>query len=196
MRETVAARVRALVVATLGARTDLHDLLVEGGIEVVGGLSLATAEAAAGEVDVLVVDAAGGMVEELAALDELGIPIVMLGDDRYRAVPRSGPHASLARNVSAEELAAAVTAVSHGMTVLGPGRVVEPSTVVYDALTARELEVLRLAADGLTNRAIARRLGISEHTVKFHMSTLLAKLQAVSRTEAVSLAVRRGLLTL
>lgn len=195
MRETVAARVRALVVATLAARTDLHDLLVEGGIEVVGGLSLATAEAAAGEVDVLVVDAAGGMVEELAALDELGIPIVMLGDDRYRAVPRSGPHASLARNVSAEELAAAVTAVSHGMTVLGPGRVIDPSAV-YDALTARELEVLRLAADGLTNRAIARRLGISEHTVKFHMSTLLAKLQAVSRTEAVSLAVRRGLLTL
>lgn len=195
MRETVAARVRALVVATPGARTDLHDLLVEGGIDVVGGLSLATAEAAAGEVDVLVVDAAGGMVEELAALDELGIPIVMLGDDRYRAVPRSGPHASLARNVSAEELAAAVTAVSHGMTVLGPGRVVDPSAV-YDALTAREIEVLRLAADGLTNRAIARRLGISEHTVKFHMSTLLAKLQAVSRTEAVSVAVRRGLLTL
>ena len=191
------ARVRALVVATPGARADLHDLLVEGGIEVVGGLSLTTAEAAAGEVDVLVVDAAGGMVEELAALDELGIPVVLLGDDRYRAAPlRSGPHASLARNVSAEELAAAVTAVSHGMTVLGPGRVVDPSAVVYDALTARELEVLRLAADGLTNKAIARRLGVSEHTVKFHMSTLLAKLQAVSRTEAVSLAVRRGLLTL
>ena len=60
----------------------------------------------------------------------------------------------------------------------------------------RELEVLQLAADGLTNKAIARRLAISEHTVKFHMRTLLAKLQAASRTEAVSVAVRRGLLTL
>ena len=144
----------------------------------------------------LVVDAADGTIEGLTALDELRIPIVMLADERYRAaMPRTGPHASLARDLSAEELAAAVTAVAHGMTVLGPGRV-DPTAVVNDALTVRELEVLQLAADGLTNKAIARRLAISEHTVKFHIRTLLAKLQAASRTEAVSVAVRRGLLAL
>ncbi len=180
-----------------GARADLHDLLVEGGIEVVGDVSVDTAEAPAREVDVLVVDAADGTIEGLAALDELRIPIVMLADERYRAaMPRTGPHASLARDLSAEELAAAVTAVAHGMTVLGPGKVGDPTAVVNDPLTARELEVLQLAADGLTNKAIARRLAISEHTVKFHMRTLLAKLQAASRTEAVSVAVRRGLLAL
>ena len=90
-----------------------------------------------------------------------------------------------------------MTAVAHGMTVFGAGLAgADPASAVDDALTARELEVLRLAAGGLTNKAIARRLTISEHTVKFHMRTLLAKLQVSSRTEAVSVAVRRGLLAL
>ena len=191
--------VRALVVATLpAARADLQDLLVEGGIEVVGDVSVDTLEAPTRDADVLVVDAPNGMIDGLAALDELGIPIVMLADEPYQAAtPRRAPRASLARDLSAEELAAAVTAVAHGMTVFGPGKVGAGSaSAVDDALTARELEVLRLAAGGLTNKAIAQRLAISEHTVKFHMRTLLAKLQAASRTEAVSVAVRRGLLAL
>ena len=191
--------VRALVVATLPAvRADLQDLLVEGGIEVLGDVSVDTLEAPARDVDVLVVDAPNGMIDGLAALDELGIPIVMLADEPYQAAtPRRAPHASLARDLSAGELAAAVTAVAHGMTVFGPGKAgADPASAVDDALTARELEVLRLAAGGLTNKAIARRLTISEHTVKFHMRTLLAKLQVSSRTEAVSVTVRRGLLAL
>ena len=197
--ETVVVPVRALVVATLpSVRAALEDLLVEGGIEVVAHVSVETLEAPTRAVDVLVVDAPDGMIDGLAALDELGIPIVMLADEPYQAAaPRRAPRASLARDLSAEELAAAVTAVAHGMTVLGPGKVgADPASAVDDALTARELEVLRLAAGGLTNKAIARRLAISEHTVKFHMRTLLAKLQAASRAEAVSVAVRRGLLAL
>jgi DNA-binding CsgD family transcriptional regulator len=63
-------------------------------------------------------------------------------------------------------------------------------------VTAREREVLRLLADGLTNKAIARTLGISEHTAKFHVGALIAKLGAHSRTEAVTAAARRGLLSL
>ena len=191
--------IRALVVATLSSvRADLRDLLIEGGIEVVGDVSVETLEAPARDVDVLVVDAPDGMIDGLAALDELGIPIVMLADAPYEAAtPRRSPRASLARDLSAEELAAAVTAVAHGMIVLGPGKGgAGPVSAVDDSLTARELEVLRLAAGGLTNKAIARRLAISEHTVKFHIRTLLAKLQAASRTEAVSVAVRRGLLAL
>jgi DNA-binding NarL/FixJ family response regulator len=65
-----------------------------------------------------------------------------------------------------------------------------------EALTPRELEVLQALAGGLTNRAIARRLAVSENTVKFHVSSILTKLDAASRAEAVALAARRGLLLL
>lgn len=63
-------------------------------------------------------------------------------------------------------------------------------------LTAREQEVLRLVAEGLGNKEIAARLDISAHTVKFHVASVLAKLGAQSRTEAVSLGLRKGLLSL
>jgi DNA-binding NarL/FixJ family response regulator len=63
-------------------------------------------------------------------------------------------------------------------------------------LTERELEVLPLLALGLPNKAVAQRLGISEHTVKFHVGAILSKLGAASRTEAVMIAARRGLLPL
>ena len=63
-------------------------------------------------------------------------------------------------------------------------------------LTPREIEVLQLIADGLSNKSIAGRLGISDQTVKFHVSSIYGKLGAANRTDAVRLAVRRGLLTL
>jgi DNA-binding NarL/FixJ family response regulator len=69
----------------------------------------------------------------------------------------------------------------------------EPPTV---ALTPREIEVLRLLADGASNKLIAHKLGISEHTVKFHVTSILSKLNAGSRTEAVTLGVRKGLVYL
>ena len=61
-------------------------------------------------------------------------------------------------------------------------------------LTARESEVLRLVSMGLGNKEIAARLAISEHTAKFHISSILGKLHAASRTEAVSLGIRKGLI--
>jgi DNA-binding NarL/FixJ family response regulator len=63
-------------------------------------------------------------------------------------------------------------------------------------LTARELEVLRMMADGAANKAIAWKLGISEHTVKFHVASILQKLHAGSRTEAVTVGIRQGLVLL
>jgi DNA-binding CsgD family transcriptional regulator len=63
-------------------------------------------------------------------------------------------------------------------------------------LTPRELEVLTLLAEGLSNKAIARRLGISVHTAKFHVGALMDKLDAVGRTDAVAHAVRRGVIYL
>jgi DNA-binding NarL/FixJ family response regulator len=72
-------------------------------------------------------------------------------------------------------------------------REIEP---LVEPLTTREIEVLELLAEGLSNKGIARRLGISDQTVKFHVSSVTGKLGAHSRTAAVRLAVRRGLITL
>ncbi len=68
--------------------------------------------------------------------------------------------------------------------------------VTVETLTRRELEVLRLLAEGLPNKAVAYRLDISEHTVKFHVNSILTKLSAQSRTEAVTTATRLGLILL
>ncbi len=68
--------------------------------------------------------------------------------------------------------------------------------VVQDPLTAREIQVLELLAEGLPNKAIAARLGISDQTVKFHVASLSGKLGAANRTDAVRRAVRRGLIAL
>lgn len=72
----------------------------------------------------------------------------------------------------------------------------EPVTASGETLTPRELEVLAAMADGASNKAIARRLGISFHTVKFHVAAILEKLDAESRTEAVAAAARLGLIML
>jgi DNA-binding NarL/FixJ family response regulator len=114
----------------------------------------------------------------------------------FRAV---GVRASLPLRAGAEELAGAVRAVQAGLFALHP---VALGPVVTNAaggaagapLTAREREILEQMADGVSNRIIAARLGISRHTVKFHVGSILAKLGAASRTEAVALAVRGGLL--
>lgn len=110
---------------------------------------------------------------------------------------------------SSAELQAAVTAVAQGFAVVPvaygeqfseprPVPVVETLNLSTpdEALTNREREVLELVSQGLSNKLIARRLQISEHTVKFHISSISAKLGASSRTEAVSRGVRRGLITL
>lgn len=73
---------------------------------------------------------------------------------------------------------------------------VESHTLAYETLTERELEVLRLLAQGMPNKEIAAHLVISERTAKFHVSSIMGKLGATNRTEAVSLAAQRGLITL
>jgi DNA-binding NarL/FixJ family response regulator len=75
---------------------------------------------------------------------------------------------------------------------LDPDGLGEPA----EALTAREIQVLELLAEGLSNKSIADRLGISDQTVKFHVASISGKLGAVNRTDAVRRAVRRGLITL
>ena len=87
------------------------------------------------------------------------------------------------------DLPLAATTLAVPSAVAAIGQMTEP-------LTARELQVLQLVAQGLPNKGIARRLGISENTAKFHVASLCGKLGASSRTEAVTLAARRGLILL
>jgi len=116
------------------------------------------------------------------------------------------PVALLPAEVDGETLHTAVLAVSQGLTVIdttfasGAGiswrQPQLPQGDTHDQLTARETQVLNLVASGMPNKTIAAELGISEHTVKFHVGSILAKLGAESRTEAVTIATRRGLVAI
>lgn len=116
---------------------------------------------------------------------------------------RAGVRAVLPRHTP--DMAAAIGAVAAGYVVLHPdaAEAVVPAANGTLAplrsghgLTPREIEVLRMMAEGLANKAIAARLHISEHTVKFHVGSIFAKLHAGSRTEAVTLGARQGLVML
>lgn len=117
--------------------------------------------------------------------------------------------AALPRDAATGEIVAAIIAAASGLTALdrtlaleafaglARGRLgAEPVSDQDEPLTAREREVLQLLAQGIPNKQIAQRLSISEHTVKFHVSAIMTKLGAASRTEAVTTAARRGLLLL
>ncbi len=153
----------------------------------------------------IVADFATGEPEALAGLADAYplAALVLIGADPASDGPglASVPVAYLPADVESDALVAAVRAVAAGLIVLDP--TVAGATGVHthapllpedDTLTQREHEVLRLVADGLPNKAIARQLGISEHTAKFHVGSLLGKLGAGSRTEAVTIATRRGIL--
>ena len=123
-------------------------------------------------------------------------------DRRILSALRAGARGYLLKGASRREIFEAVRIVHSGGSLLGPDvtttllRHVERDEGDHDTLTPRELEVLRLVAQGLSNRAMAERLFVTERTIKFHVSSLLSKLGAENRTEAVSIAVRRGLIHL
>lgn len=145
-----------------------------------------------------------GNLESLDFLD-LDLPVVSLVADLNQAIEswNAGAKAILSREIGADELLAAVQAAVRGLLVFDPSQTSSllpvPPRVPGDLLstpTARELEVLQLLAEGLTNRAIANALDISEHTVKFHVNAILSKFEAQSRTEAVVTATRLGFIVL
>lgn len=116
---------------------------------------------------------------------------------------RAGVRAVLRADAGADELAAALAAAHAGLLAIDPdalaiasARTAPPPSAETTTPTPRELEVLEMLAEGMSNRAIAARLKISRHTVKFHVAALLAKLGARTRTEAVTAGVRRGLISL
>lgn len=158
-------------------------------------------------IDAIVVDHAGlDTAVELSRELAVRPPFVVLGAEPETDWPDlgSGPVAFLAGDAGAPELVAAVQAVVQGLIVIDPqiagiaglrwNGIAPPLDPAEDILTPREMEVLRLVANGLPNKTIAHQLEISEHTVKFHVGSILTKLDAASRTEAVTIATRRGLL--
>jgi DNA-binding NarL/FixJ family response regulator len=135
--------------------------------------------------------------------------IVLLAEDLTRAetvrLMQSGVKAILPRDSSASEITSALEAVSEGLVAFSPDflRLLLPAPAegaeqdfeyLNDPLTSRESEVLALLAGGAGNKEIAAQLRISEHTVKFHVSSILGKLGATTRTEAVSRGYRLGLI--
>ncbi len=142
------------------------------------------------------------------------VAIVILADEYQVSwtseAVRSGIRAVLPRTTTGEEIVAAIEAAAAGLVVLHPEAIdsllagtqsIEPtartsSASEIDALTEREREVLGMLAEGLGNKTIAYRLGISEHTIKFHVASIFGKLNVSSRTEAVTQGLRRGLILL
>lgn len=158
---------------------------------------------------VVVVDLDGDLATAVETLSESGTAVVLLADNPETnwvvELLASRPSAVLRRNCSQRQLAAAVQAASAGLIVLEPDTIegllrppldtieLEPGD---EELTPRETEVLRMMTAGLSNREIASTLGISEHTVKFHIASIFGKLGTSSRTEAVTEGIRRGLVLL
>jgi DNA-binding NarL/FixJ family response regulator len=147
----------------------------------------------------------GLMADIIGEEDEVGPAVVALlpDEEQAAAVWATGVQALLLRETTAEQLMAAITAVGQGLTVLTADLSRQlltspptPDLNPEEALTNREHEVLQLVAEGLTNKAIAQVLSISEHTVKFHINTIMGKLNAPSRTAAVVRATRLGLILL
>jgi DNA-binding CsgD family transcriptional regulator len=175
-----------IVARSEGVAADLAELLAEE-----NRLDVSTVLHAAGEPDVL-------LLKGMDAPPEWhDIPALVLGEE-----PGSGSglvRAHLPDSTTAEQLIAALIAVAHGLTVtnseeeLRSGRRHTELPPLVEPLTPRELQVLRYLADGLSNKEIAARLSLSDHTVKFHVASILGKLGAASRAEAVAQGLRRGL---
>jgi len=219
-----APAMRVLVAASSAVvRAGLEALVERGGLATVVG-SAAALDALAEQVAVLdpdVVllaldaDEAEGAPPRLA-FDGAGPapPVVVLAEEPdagwTAAALRSGVRAVLPREATAEEIAAAVAGAAAGLVVLHPdvsGALLPASgtprptprtvpTAPVQPLTPRELEVLHLLAEGFGNKAIAPRLGISEHTVKAHIAAIFSKLHATTRAEAVVIGARQGLIML
>lgn len=188
-------------------RAGLRALLSEEGlmpIQTVAALNEVTAAA-----DVwLVADESLEMIRQPLRLNEGAQSIVLLSDDpqavtRLRSLPLRG-WALLPMDIGGAELQSAIQAVAQGLVVLPQSlsqQLISPPSLtamdeITDPLTPREIEVLTLLGQGLPNKLIARQLLISEHTVKFHISSIFAKLGASSRTDAVSRGARAGLIVL
>jgi DNA-binding NarL/FixJ family response regulator len=207
-----------LIAASPLARAALENRLKSQSVKIVGRAAVIDAlgtDLSDTQADVLVVDASGespeGIIESLAESDLAAeIPIVVLTEAASPAASaealQAGIRAVLPGEISTDQLAAALQAAAAGLVVLHPAEIPAAFPAATPAsrslaelpepLTRREREVLQMLAAGLANKEIAARLNISDHTAKFHVAAILGKLGAATRTEAVALGIRRGLVLL
>jgi len=206
-----------IVAAPLRSRRELTALLDDApDVEVVGtASSFAGAEEGWEELDVLLIrDSSESTHELFDSLEDSGLlrqpPVLLLLEqatqNKVNRAIQLGIRGVLPADVAAVQLISAVVAVAKGLVVLQPGELALAAAStrtrnggaaeLFEPLTPREKEVLQMLASGLGNKQIAAYLKISEHTAKFHVASILSKLGASSRTEAVSMGLRRGLILL
>jgi two-component system, NarL family, response regulator YdfI len=207
-----------IVAASPLSRAGLQSMLADRRFDIVG--SAADFETISGDLvdlepDVVLVEVAADAHEELlSALEESEIAreyaVVVLSEqpraDWLAKSLRAGVRAVLPSNSTPEQLGAALEAVAAGLVVVHPSEVSvvlpapaslsSPVRELPEPLTPREREVLQMISGGLGNKEIAGKLSISEHTVKFHVASILGKLGASTRAEAVSIGIRHGLVLL
>ncbi|MDX2020753.1 MAG: response regulator transcription factor [Deltaproteobacteria bacterium] len=142
-------------------------------------------------------------LEILRHLRAAGSPVKVIvvsshdSDHVIRQAMALGARGYVVKRAGVVQLLAALKAVSQGRTYLSPDAEAQLAEHLNQAtLSAREIQILRLAAQGMTNVQIGKEVSISERTVKFHINSILQKLQAADRTHAVALALRRGILDL
>ncbi len=192
-----------MVAASPVIRAGLSALLATNNMTVVGSVS---------DLDALTIPADVVLIwsdrdPELLADKLLSSAIIVLVDEPDRRwielVRNSSVQGILPRDATESEIIAGVEAVAKGLVVLHPEAIaslllMQDSRVQnsIQALSGREIEVLEMLASGVGNKAIAKQLQISEHTVKFHVGSIMTKLDASSRTEAVTLGARLGLIML
>jgi two-component system, NarL family, response regulator YdfI len=207
-----------IVAASPLSRASLKSLLRARKVEVVGSapnLESLWDQPPDVEVDIILVEASGDYFEEMInSLNQSQLSseaaVVFLSDrfepGRLAEALRAGVRAILPSDASPDQIVAGLEAAAAGLIVVHPAEVdamfpaaeaaSSPLAELIEPLTPRESEVLQMLASGLANKEIATRLAISEHTVKFHVASILGKLGAASRTEAVTLGIRRGLVLL
>ena len=210
-----------VVATTLAMRVGLRGLLddSDSSVQVVTEAStLSSLDLTAGGIDVLVfvADETSSLDYDLLRGGLEGVALLIMMDDDIETIQRLSRHTSftwgiLPTDCTQDELLATIGALKEGLTV-GPPHMMEaifaaPSGAkhissergpegIVEPLTQRETQVLQLLSQGLANKQIALSLEISEHTVKFHVSSIYAKLGVTNRTEAVRQGVRHGLIVL
>jgi len=202
-----------IVASTPRSRRGLETLLNVAGVETVGfatDLDGASDEAVEKHAEVILAAGQDTLEDWLAEFQEAGMtggpPVLVMFDEpgasaATRAV-QAGVRGVLPSEAGAEQIVSALDAVSKGLVVLHPvevgaGRPARSEEAeLIEPLTPREREVLQMLASGLGNKEIAARMKISEHTAKFHVAQILGKFGASSRTEAVTIGMRVGLVLL
>ena len=213
--------IRVFIVASSPlARAGLENVLAARGVQVAGSIAAIDTLAellSEAAPDVVLVDSAGepfeSVLESIVASGlAADVAIAAVGDGIsatvYADALRAGIRAALPADISPDQLVAALEAAASGLFVVHPSHAAAaipaasasaPNPAfeeLAESLTRREVEVLQMLAGGLSNKELAVRLNISDHTVKFHVASILGKLGAGSRTEAVSIGIRRGLVLL